>query len=100
MGSPKRRTAMLIRILMFATLLISFTFQASAQGNTTTTTPSTTPKSVQTSKKPAIFRPTKDQIMKVQRILKDKKLYNGDATGKYNDETRAGIKSFQKENGL
>ena len=38
--------------------------------------------------------------MQVQKILKDKKLYNGEANGKYNDETRAGISSFQKDSGL
>ena len=51
-------------------------------------------------KRGPIFRPTKDQIMQVQKILKKKKLYSGDASGKYNDETRAGIKVFQKDNGL
>ncbi len=33
-------------------------------------------------------------------MLKDKSLYKGEATGTYNDDTRAGIKSFQKDNGL
>src|SRR5689334_21804180 len=51
-------------------------------------------------KKPPVFRPTKDQISKVQKILIDKKLYTGEASGSYNDATRAGIKSFQKDNGL
>jgi peptidoglycan hydrolase-like protein with peptidoglycan-binding domain len=36
----------------------------------------------------------------VQKILIEKKLYTGEAIGKYNDETRAGIKNFQKDNGL
>ena len=47
-----------------------------------------------------VFRPTKDQIKQVQAMLKQKSLYNGEASGTYNDETRAGIKSFQKDNGL
>lgn len=51
-------------------------------------------------KKSPVFRPTKDQILEVQNLLKSKKLYAGDVTGKYNDETRAGIKGFQKDNGL
>src|SRR5213078_3492491 len=51
-------------------------------------------------KKSAVFCPTKDQITKVQKILNDKKLYTGEATGKYDDATRNGIKSFQKDNGL
>ena len=89
---------MLQRILIFAAVFVCFSFPASAQGNTAT--PGITSKPAQASKKSAIFRPTKDQIMKVQRILKDKKLYNGEVGGKYNDETRAGIKNFQKDNGL
>lgn len=70
--------------------------QETVSSSTTDETSSTdTPK-----KRGPIFRPTKDQIMQVQEILKTKKLYDGDASGKYNDETRAGIKSFQKDNGL
>ncbi len=59
-----------------------------------------TTSSSETTKKPAVFRPTKDQIMQVQGILKTKKLYSGEANGKYNDATRDGIKGFQKSNGL
>lgn len=51
-------------------------------------------------KRGPVFRPTKDQIKQVQAMLKDKSLYKGEATGTYNDETRTGIKSFQKDNGL
>ena len=51
-------------------------------------------------KRGPVFRPTKDQIKQVQAMLKQKSLYKGEATGTYNDETRTGIKSFQKDNGL
>lgn len=64
-----------------------------AQGDSSTAT--STDKS-----KPAAFRPTKDQIKQGQALLKDKKLYEGEATGVYNDPTRAAIKSYQKDNGL
>jgi len=47
-----------------------------------------------------VFRPTKEQIKEVQAMLKSKSRYSGEATGTYNDDTRTGIKSFQKENGL
>ena len=52
------------------------------------------------SKRGPVFRPTKDQIKQVQTMLKQKSLYNGEASGTYIDETRTGIKSFQKDNGL
>lgn len=51
-------------------------------------------------KRGPVFRPTKDQIKQVQAMLKEKGLYKGEASGSYNDETRAGIRSFQKDNGL
>lgn len=47
-----------------------------------------------------VFRPNKDQIREVQEKLKARGLYNGEATGKFNDETRAAIKVFQKQEGI
>jgi peptidoglycan hydrolase-like protein with peptidoglycan-binding domain len=77
-------------------ILLFLTAGAYAQG-TAAPAPAATPEAA---KKPPIFRPNKSQIEQVQKILKTKKLYNGDTDGKYNDETRAGIKVFQKDNGL
>lgn len=65
--------------------------------NTKSPAPMSTPSP---KKRGPVFRPTKDQIKQVQAMLKEKSLYSGEATGSYNDETRAGIKSFQKSNGL
>ena len=70
----------------------------SQTGATSTSTASST--STSTSKRPPVFRPTKDQISQVQKLLKDKKLYTAEPSGKYDDATRSGIKSFQKDNGL
>ncbi|MGH9946457.1 MAG: peptidoglycan-binding domain-containing protein [Pyrinomonadaceae bacterium] len=64
-------------------------------GSATTSAATDAPK-----KRTPVFRPTKDQIKSVQEILKGKSLYSGEASGKYNTETRSGIKSFQKDNGL
>jgi peptidoglycan hydrolase-like protein with peptidoglycan-binding domain len=74
---------------------------ALAQDTSTQTAPtSTAAAKSETPKRGPVFRPNKDQITQVQKILIEKKLYAGDATGKFNDETRAGIRSFQKDNGL
>lgn len=70
-----------------------------AQPSTATGTTSST-KTTDKPKRGPIFRPNKDQIKQVQTILIGKKLYTGEATGKYDDPTRNGIKSFQKDNGL
>ncbi len=51
-------------------------------------------------KRGPVFRASKEQIMEVQKMLKAKNLYSGEETGKLDDDTRAGIKSWQKENGV
>lgn len=58
--------------------------------------------SKKTSKTPrkAPFRANKDQIIAVQKMLKDKGMYAGEATGKLDDATRDGIKKFQAANGI
>ena len=67
-----------------------------AEAKNTKTSPAPKP----AAKRGPVFRPTKDQIKQVQAMMKQKSLYNGEATGTYNVETRTGIKSFQKDNGL
>ena len=86
-------------LLLMAAFLI-FASSLFAQGSSAATNSAATSASTSSTKKSAVFRPTKDQITKVQKILKDKKLYTGEAIGKYDDATRNGIKSFQKDNGL
>jgi len=86
-----------MRQLFFFTLTIAiFSLAAFAQPASTGDSSAKT----DVPKKSAVFRPTKEQIKQVQTILKGKGLYTGEATGRYNDDTRAGIKSFQKDNGL
>ena len=53
-----------------------------------------------TKKRGPVFRANKDQINAAQAMLKTKGLYTGDATGKLDPDTRASIKSYQKDNGL
>lgn len=87
--------------LLAAALLFSASVLAqSTSTSTTSSTASTSSSSTSTSKRGPVFRPTKDQISQVQKILKDKKLYTAEPSGKYDDATRTGIKSFQKDNGL
>ncbi len=89
---------MLRKLLLIISASLIFAAAVVAQG--TAPSSSTAPASNSTAKKPAVFHPTKDQIKQVQTMLKDKKLYAGEANGTYNDPTRTGIKSFQKDNGL
>jgi peptidoglycan hydrolase-like protein with peptidoglycan-binding domain len=84
---------------IFAVLIFVSTAAYAQTGSSPAASSPSTP-AASSSKRPPVFRPTKDQISEVQKILKDKKLYSGEASGKYDDGTRAGIKSFQKDNGL
>jgi peptidoglycan hydrolase-like protein with peptidoglycan-binding domain len=90
------------KIIPLVSLSLLFAASVLAQGTSTTasTTSAATTKATTTAKRGPVFRPTKDQITQVQKMLIEKKLYSGQATGSYNNETRTGIKSFQKDNGL
>lgn len=83
---------MLRKLVLLLSALFIFSIFATAQ--------TTSPTPVTTTAKPARFTPTKSQIEEGQKFLRDKKLYTGTADGKYNDDTRAAIRSFQKDNGL
>lgn len=51
-------------------------------------------------KRPPVFRATKEQITQAQTLLKGRGLYAGEATGKLDDATRAGLRKFQEAEGL
>lgn len=56
--------------------------------------------STESKKRGPVFRATKEQIMEVQKMLKDKQMYAGEATGKLDDATREGIRKYQTANGV
>lgn len=91
---------MLKRLFFAGFVSILFVSFASAQGGSGTVSKDTKTSTAEPTAKPAAFRPTKDQVMQGQKFLKDQKLYAGEATGIYNDDTRGAIKSYQKANGL
>lgn len=51
-------------------------------------------------KRGPVFRATKDQIKQAQTLLKSRNLYGGEITGKLSDETRDGLREYQKAEGL
>jgi len=92
---------MIKKLVLVISLLALACLSAAAQGSSTAASAAGPGAETSSAKKRGpVFRPTKDQIKQVQQILKDKKLYTGEATGKYDDDTRSGIKSFQKDHGL
>lgn len=84
------------KLILITFVIFLFSVLINAQTNPA---PTPTPTSAEKPKK-QIFRATKDQIIQVQKMLKDKALYAGEATGKMDDPFRTAIKSFQKDNGL
>ena len=83
------------RIILLTLAVLLFGLNSFAQPSQPTPAASRAP-----SQKKQIFRASKDQITQVQTMLKEKKLYAGEASGKLDDPTRASIKSYQKDNGL
>ncbi|MDQ3321415.1 MAG: peptidoglycan-binding protein [Acidobacteriota bacterium] len=86
----KKSIFVLIAFLLFGVSINAQTTAASGSSHT------------QTDAKPKrqIFRANKEQILTVQKSLKEKNLYAGAETGKFDDDTRAAIKSYQNANGL
>jgi peptidoglycan hydrolase-like protein with peptidoglycan-binding domain len=51
-------------------------------------------------KRGPVFRASADQIKQAQAILKQRGFYNGEQTGKLDDDTRAGLQKYQQAEGL
>jgi peptidoglycan hydrolase-like protein with peptidoglycan-binding domain len=51
-------------------------------------------------KRGPVFRANKDQVNQAQSILKTRGFYTGETTGKLDTATRAGLKDYQKAEGL
>lgn len=51
--------------------------------------------SAEKKKRGPVFRATKDQVKQAQAILKQRAFYSGEATGKLDPDTRAGLKKYQ-----
>ncbi len=46
------------------------------------------------------FRANKEQVTQAQNLLKQRSFYSGEADGKLNPDTRAGLKKYQEAEGL
>ena len=51
-------------------------------------------------KRPAPFTANKDQITALQKVLKDGKMFTGEANGERSDALKDAVKAYQKANGL
>lgn len=96
----KMLLAVFVSLLAGTTAFSQDTSDKPTQPKTITITESKAAATAPAKTRGPVFRPTKEQIKQVQAMLKERSLYAGEATGTYNKETRDGIRSFQKENGL
>lgn len=97
----RKSLSIIFTTLSLSLLMLAATNSISTQNNSFAATQATpTPASSTEKPKKPIFRANKEQIMEAQKMLKEKNLYAGDATGKMEDSFRAAIKSFQKDNKL
>ena len=88
------------RLLLAVVLLLALSCVAAAQNTNSSTTAQGAASSATRNKRGPVFRATKDQIKQAQTLLRERNLYSGEVTGKLNDSTRAGLKEFQKAEGL
>jgi len=85
---------------LLLTVFLLFAVGVSAQDTGSSTTAASTAKTEKRKSRGQVFRPTKTQVKSGQQVLIDAKLLTGEATGKYTDETREAIRSYQKANDL
>ena len=88
--------------LFVSLLCVSAVVAQDAKSRTSTSVAkaATTSEAEASEKRGPVFRANKDQINSAQAMLKSKGIYTGEPTGKLDPDTRAAIKSYQKENGL
>ncbi len=92
-----------ILIACFVAFAISGAVATKAQNNAGTTAVSNSNMNagVKTKvKRGPVFRANKEQIKQAQIMLKQRGFYSGEATGKLDAETRAGLKKYQEAEGM
>lgn len=88
------------KIGLLLSVLLLFAIGISAQETGSSTAAASTAKTSKSKPRGPVFRPTAAQVKSGQQVLIDAKLLVGEATGKYTNETREAIRSYQKANGL
>lgn len=87
------------KVLAVSLSLVTF-LSLSVMGSSVSTKSGTQTNASAAKKRGPIFRATKEQIKQAQTILKTRGFYQGEATAKLDDATRAGLRGFQKAEGL
>jgi len=88
----------LLTLTLSLSLLFVYSIAASAQDSSTSS--KTAAKSSSSRKRGPVFRANKEQVNQAQAILKARGLYTGGTTGKLDEATRAGLKDYQRAEGI
>lgn len=83
------------KFLLAISVAISLSFGVFAQDSNPPTDSKTSTETTE-KKRPPVFRATKEQIIQAQNLLKTKGHYQGEATGKLDDDTRSALKKYQE----
>lgn len=86
--------------VLFVCLFSAAAVFAQNQTSSTAASASSNPEQSRSASRGPVFRATKEQVVAAQNFLRSKGAYTGEASGKLDPDTRASIKSYQKENGL
>jgi peptidoglycan hydrolase-like protein with peptidoglycan-binding domain len=93
----KRTLTALLTLLLLSQLTLAI------QNNSNSSTAKTTNANAANAnkkKRGPVFRANKEQIKQAQAILKQRGFYQGEQTGKLDDDTRAGLKKYQAAENL
>ena len=88
----------LLTLTLSLSLLFVCSIAVSAQDSSTTS--ATPAKANGNRKRGPVFRANKEQVNQAQVILKARGFYGGGTNGKLDEATRAGLKEYQKAEGL
>lgn len=86
----------LLTLTLSLSLLCAASIAVSAQDSSATSKTATS----STRKRGPVFRANKEQVNQAQVILKTRGLYSGGTTGKLDEPTRAGLREYQRAEGL
>ena len=79
------------------TVLLTSSFALAIQnGNSNSASTARTASANSNKKRGPVFRASKEQVKQAQTILKQRGFYQGEATGKLDTDTRAGLKKYQE----
>lgn len=89
-----------MRRTLVASLALALCLVGATVAQTTNTSTNAQEGAAKSKKRGPVFRANKEQIKQAQTLLKQRGLYDGEATGKLDPATRSGLKKYQEAEGI